>query len=125
MDNVIIAFFISALLIPIALAIFAVIDYRRKTDSLEVIIKLAISTALYLVINLVVFIIGLVSVFVHDGGGFDRFETKDLLIPYLILFGYICFGLLLCWFVNRDLVNTLRKITGNNKELQSILTAER
>jgi hypothetical protein len=130
MDIVIAVFLILAALIPIILSIYAVIDFVRKVEPLEVNIKLAISFTLYLLVSGAILLFGIVSIFVLSNDAAHNndpevFKSNHLVISSSITLAYLGFGLFLSWFARRDLVKTLREITGNDKKLQSIFNTER
>jgi hypothetical protein len=129
MDVLISAFFTSAVLIAFMLGIYGIIDFVRKVEPLEIVIKLTISFTLYLAVSGAVFLFGLISIFVLNNDAAhsndpEVFKSKHLVIGFLIILAYLAFGLFLGWFARRDLVNTLREITGNNKKLQSVFSKE-
>ena len=106
------------------LFVHGIIDFVRKVEPLEIIIKPAISFTLYLAAGEAVILFGIISIaaFGHDS---EPFKSKHLFIVWLVILAYLGFGLFSSWFVRRDLVKTLRQIIGNNKKLQSIFSLER
>ena len=123
MDFVIIIWLITALVIPLALLMIGVINFIKKAGITEILIKLSIAFFLYLLITLAILIFAFSNIFALLNVAGDSippdpepFKTNHIAVASLIVFGYACFGLALCWFVKRDLMKSLSFITGNNKK---------
>lgn len=131
MEFIIIIWLIFALAVPPALLIIGIINFAKKAGIAEILFKLSIAFFLYFLITFIILIFAFSNIFALINRAADAvpplsnpFETEHIVIASLIILGYACFGLVLCWFVKRDLMKSLSFITGNNKKLQSIFDAE-
>lgn len=131
MDFVIIIWLVTAVALPLAIFAIAIINFTKKVAVKEILIKLSIAFFLYFLATFAVVIFGLSNIFTLLNIAGDSippdpepFKTQHIVVGSLIVFGYALCGAFLCWFVKRDLQNSLRFITGNNKKLQSVFDTE-
>ena len=112
---------ISMALIPLGFIVIGIIEFIRKTEVKEIVIKLFISFVLYLPATFLslIYMYAWGNAIADSKGtivnGVPLAPTIDL-TSFVIVFTYIGFGLLLCWFIKKDLVIFLRYFIGSDKK---------
>ncbi|MCU1291065.1 MAG: hypothetical protein JWN60_3294 [Acidobacteria bacterium] len=121
--------FLTAILIPVALLIIGVVNLFKKVHFVEVLGKLLVALFLYVPATIfgLTYIVGLINMIADarvttiDG---VRGDPALDFTSCAVVFGYAVYGLFLCWFVNKDLLETLSFITRSKQTTQSIFDAK-
>jgi hypothetical protein len=125
-DHIPTVWFLSAIFIPIALLIIGIISLFKKVRFAEVLGKLLVALLLYIPATIfgLTYTVSLINSIDHARGTTINGVRGDPVLDFTscaVVFGYGIYGLFLCWFVNKDLSETLSLITRSKQTTQSIL----
>lgn len=114
------AFFLTAVLIPIALLVVSGTNYAAKIELKEIILKLLLSLLAYFPITLIIFwyMASLRNAMAHANG--NALDAKSETIHFLTVLAYGFFGLVFCKFVKggfKDTFSIFRRDWENNQTI--------
>ena len=117
--------YLIVLLVPILILIMGIYNYFQNVKITEILVKLIIAFLLYFVFTLAItifFITYIATLIIVTADAIPpQPMTEPIIVTSITILVFMFLGLLLCWFVKRDLGDSLSSIVGNPENLPTLL----